>query len=60
MTPEVKHELIAILNLYEMTFNEVNSELRAMQEAIDTTKVRQAKAAEYLRKVRAKIAEAQG
>ena len=60
MTPEVKHELIAILNLYEMTINEVNSELRAMQEAIDATKVRQAKVAEHLRKVRAKIAEAQG
>ena len=60
MDQTLKHELIAILNLYEMTINEVNAELRSMQEAIDATKVRQAKAAEHLKKVRAKIAEAQG
>lgn len=56
----VKHELIAILNLYEMTINEVNSELRAMQAAIDETKVRQAKAAEHLKMVRSRIAELNG
>lgn len=59
MDQVLKHELIAILNLYEMTINEVNSELRAMQEAIDAARVRQAKATEHLRSVRAKIAEAQ-
>lgn len=59
MDQVTKHELIAILNLYEMTINEMNSELRATQEAIDAAKVRQAQAAEHLRKVRVKIAEAQ-